>query len=65
MNERNNQTSNKRAIHEKITKEIVAVTRVYISHKTRGFSQNFYLDFLGLYNIYTENSFIKKQTRWV
>ena len=38
---------------------------VFICDKTRRFSQNFCLDFLGLYNIYIENSFVNKVTRWV
>ena len=39
------------------------VTESIYEINTCGFSQNFYLDFLGLYDIYFENSFIYKPTK--
>ena len=46
--------------------KIIEKYSVFMCDKTlSAFSQNFCLDFLGLYNIDIENSFVNKVTRWV
>ena len=49
---------------KKHAKEIIAVMESLYVINTRRFSQIFCLDFLGLYDIYIENSFVNKVTRW-
>ena len=43
---------------------IVVKESLYVIKHSR-FSQNFCFDFLGVYDIYIDNSFVNKATRWV
>ena len=52
-------------IHDQNTKEIIAVKESLYVIKNTWIFTNFCLKFLGLYNIYIENSFANKLTRWV